>query len=144
MLSRFSHVRLFATAWTVALARQAPLSVGFSRQEYWGELPCPPPGDLLKSRMEPASLLPPALAGGFVTTSATAGPERLHGPWKDESKRKEGPAQVFVSKAEEPKEALGSWWLLLEHRLCAGHCSKSFTCRGQLDPVNNHMRVLFD
>ena len=42
VLSRFSHVRLFVTPWTVA--RQAPLSMGFSRQEYWCGLPCPPPG----------------------------------------------------------------------------------------------------
>ena len=39
-----SHVRLFATPWTEA--RQAPLSMGFSRQEYWSGLSCPPPGDL--------------------------------------------------------------------------------------------------
>ena len=45
MLSRFSHVRLFVTLWTVAC--QAPLSMGFSRQEYWNALPYPPPGDLL-------------------------------------------------------------------------------------------------
>ena len=44
MLSHFSRVRLFATPWTVA--RQAPLSMGFSRQEYWSRLPCPLPGDL--------------------------------------------------------------------------------------------------
>ena len=44
VLSRFSCVRLFATLWTVA--RQAPLSIGFSRQEYWSRLPCSPPGDL--------------------------------------------------------------------------------------------------
>ena len=43
VLSRFSHVQLFATVWTVA--HQAPLSVGFSRQEYWSGLPCPPPGE---------------------------------------------------------------------------------------------------
>ena len=43
MLSRFSHVQFFATLWTIAY--QAPLSVGFSRQEYWSGLPCPPPGD---------------------------------------------------------------------------------------------------
>ena len=42
VLSRFSHVRLFVTPWTVA--RQAPLSMGFSRQEYWSGLPCPSPG----------------------------------------------------------------------------------------------------
>ena len=44
MLSRFSCVPLFATLWTIAL--QAPLSMGFSRKEYWRGLPCPPPGDL--------------------------------------------------------------------------------------------------
>ena len=43
MLSCFSHVRLFATPWTVA--SQAPLSMGFSRQEYWSGLPCPAPGE---------------------------------------------------------------------------------------------------
>ena len=44
MLSCFSHVWVFATLWTMAC--QAPLSMGFSRREYWSELPCPPPGDL--------------------------------------------------------------------------------------------------
>ena len=44
MLSRFSRVQLCATPWTAA--RQAPLSMGFSRQEYWSGVLCPPPGDL--------------------------------------------------------------------------------------------------
>ena len=44
VLSRFSHVQLFATLWTAA--RQAPLSLEFSRQEYWHGLPCPSPGVL--------------------------------------------------------------------------------------------------
>ena len=44
VLSHSSRVRLFATLWTVA--RQGPLSMGFSRQEYWSKLPSPPPGDL--------------------------------------------------------------------------------------------------
>ena len=44
MLSRFSHVQLFAMLWTVA--HQTPLSMRFSREEYWSGLPCPPPGDL--------------------------------------------------------------------------------------------------
>ena len=44
MLNHFSHVRLFSAPWTVA--RQAPLSMGLSRQQYWSGLPCPPPGDL--------------------------------------------------------------------------------------------------
>ena len=54
MLSRFRHVQLCATLWTVAC--QAPLSVAFSKQEYWSGLPCPPPGDLPDSRTEPVSL----------------------------------------------------------------------------------------
>ena len=53
------------------VARQAPLSVGFPRQEYWSGLPFPPPGDLFDQGIEPASLLSPALAGGFFTTRAT-------------------------------------------------------------------------
>ena len=51
-----------------AVAHKAPLSVGFSRQEYWSGLPCPPPGDLPDPGIEPASLASPALAGRFFTT----------------------------------------------------------------------------
>ena len=68
MLSRFSHVWLCVTPWTVA--HQAPLSMGFSRQEYWSGLPCPSLGDLHDPGMEHASLVSPALADGFFTTSA--------------------------------------------------------------------------
>jgi len=53
----------FVTPWTIA--HQAPLSMGFSRQEYWSRLPFPPPGDLSDSEIELVSL---ALAGGFFTT----------------------------------------------------------------------------
>ena len=66
--SRFSHVWLCVTPWTVAC--QAPLSKGFSRQEYWSRSPCPPPGDLPDPGIEPMSLRSPALAGGFFTTLA--------------------------------------------------------------------------
>ena len=69
MLSLFNHVLLFAILWTVAL--QAPLSMGFSRQEYWSGLPCPAPGDLPDPEIKSASLTFPVLAGGFFTTSAT-------------------------------------------------------------------------
>ena len=55
--------------WTVA--HQAPLSVGFSRQEYWSGLPCPPPRGLPDPGIQPRCLVPPALAGGFFTTSTT-------------------------------------------------------------------------
>jgi len=66
ILSSFSCVHLFATPWTVAV--QAPLSMGFSRQEYWSGLLCPP-SDLHNPEMEPTSPLPPALANGFFTSS---------------------------------------------------------------------------
>ena len=69
VLSLSSHIWLFATSWTVA--HQAPLSMRFSRQEYWSGLPCPPPGDLPNPGIEPASLKSPSLAGGFFITSTT-------------------------------------------------------------------------
>ena len=50
------------------VARQAPLSMGFFRQEYWSGLLCPPPGDLPDPRNKPTSLMSPALAGVFFTT----------------------------------------------------------------------------
>ena len=53
MLGHFSCERLFVTLWTIA--HQAPLSMGFSRQEYWSGLPCSPPGDLPNLGMEPRS-----------------------------------------------------------------------------------------
>ena len=69
MLSRFSCVPLFVTSGTVA--RQDPLSVGLSQQEYWSGLPCSPPEDLPDPGIQRASLLSPALAGRVFTTSAT-------------------------------------------------------------------------
>ena len=66
---QFSRVWLCATLWTVA--RQAPLSIGFSRQDYWSVLPYPTPRDLLDPGIESTSLMSPALAGKFFTTSAT-------------------------------------------------------------------------
>ena len=53
MLSCFHHVQLFATPWSIA--RQAPLSMGFSRQEYWSLLPFPAPGDLPDPGVEPGA-----------------------------------------------------------------------------------------
>ena len=64
MPSHLSHVRLFETPWTVA--HQAPLSVGFPRQESWSALPFPPPGDL-PHPIETASVVSAALAYGFFT-----------------------------------------------------------------------------
>ena len=68
VLSFFSHVQLFATLWT--LACKAPLSMGFSRQEYWSRLPFPLPGDFPDPGIELVSLASPALAGKFFTTIA--------------------------------------------------------------------------
>ena len=67
--SRFSHVSL----WSYGLQSTMLLGPwGFSRQEYWSGLPCPPPpGDLPDPGMEPRSLTSPALASGFFTTCAT-------------------------------------------------------------------------
>ena len=69
MLSHLSQVQLFVTLWTVA--QQAPLSMGFSSQEYWSGLLCPLPGDLPNPGIKPVSPASPALAGRFFTTSAT-------------------------------------------------------------------------
>ena len=64
-----STVWLFVTPWTAA--HQAPLSMEFSRQEYWSGLPFPSLEDLPNPRIKPESLMFPALAGRFFTTSAT-------------------------------------------------------------------------
>ena len=69
VLSCFSHVRLCATLW--AVAHQGPLSMEFSRQDYWSGLPCPPPGEFPDPGMEPAFLMSPALADRSFTSSAT-------------------------------------------------------------------------
>ena len=67
VLSHFSHVRLVAC--------QAPLSMGFSRQEYWSGLPCPPPGDRLHSGMEPLSLASPALQADSLPLAPPGKPQ---------------------------------------------------------------------
>ena len=99
VIQSLSRVQFFETSWTVAdqaslsflhmcaklfqscltlcrpmdcrFLHQAPLSMGFSRQEYWSELPSPPSGDLPDSRIEPASLMSHELTGWFFTTRAT-------------------------------------------------------------------------
>ena len=70
-VNSLSHVRLFVATWTAAL--QAPLSTGFSRQEYWRGLPCSPPRDLPDPWIKPESLASCALAGRFFPTRATWG-----------------------------------------------------------------------
>ena len=58
--------------WTVA--HPAPLSMGFSRQDYWSGLPCPSPGDLPDPGIEPQSLVSPALVGAFFTSLPLVSP----------------------------------------------------------------------
>ena len=72
-----SHVWLFVTPWTVT--HQAPLSMGFSRQEYWSGLPFLPPGDLPNPGIEPMS---PALAGRLFTTEPPGNPSLQGSPYK--------------------------------------------------------------
>ena len=73
-----SHVRLFATSWTVAC--QAPLSIGFSRQESWSGLPFPMPWNLPKPGIKPKSLVSPASAGGFFASVSPGKPRITY--WK--------------------------------------------------------------
>ena len=68
VLSHFSRVWHLAAPWTQA--HQVPLSMGFSRQEYWSGLLCPLPGDLFNPGIKPMSLMSPALAGMCLTNSA--------------------------------------------------------------------------
>ena len=70
-LYMLSHIRLFATPWTVV--HQAPLSMQFFKQEYWRGFPFPPSGGLPDSRIKPMSLVSPALTGGFFTTEHLGG-----------------------------------------------------------------------
>ena len=79
-----SQVWLFATQWIVAC--QAPLSMEFSGQEYWGGLPFPTPGDPPDLGIEPASLVSPALAGEFFTIvppgkSTVSNRDLVNTPW---------------------------------------------------------------
>ena len=88
-----SRVWLFAVLWTVA--RWAPLSMGFSRQEYWSEQPFPPPGDLPDPGIEPVSASS-SLAGGFFTSEA---------PWEAQTFNR----GFWVKQAvEEPKRWAGA------------------------------------
>ena len=71
-----SPVWLLETSWTVAC--QAPLSVGFFRQEYWSGLPFLPPGDLSKPGIEPGSPASPALQAGSLPVESLGKPVPIH------------------------------------------------------------------
>ena len=112
LLSRFSHVWLFAILWTEA--RQAPLSMGFFRQEYQSGLPCPPPGNLPNPGIEPTSLTSPALASRFFTTRAHLGSPLLY-PHPDEIMRNLD-SQVIKVNARIKSIRSGTSYFLLKHK----------------------------
>ena len=99
---RFNRVQLFGTLWTVTC--QAPLSMGFSRQEYWSGLPCPPPGDLPNSGTAPASLMSPALADGLFTSSATWG---AHKKIEKKLKMKPNSTILYIVETSRGKHSWG-------------------------------------
>ena len=76
------HVKLLLSCPTLCdpmnCSPQAPLPMGFSRQEYWSGLPCPPPGDFPDRGIKPTSLMFPVLAGGLFTTSTTWEAQMTH------------------------------------------------------------------
>ena len=139
VLSHFSCFQLFVTLWTVA--HQAPLSVGFSRQEYWSGLPFPSPGDLPNLGIEPVSLTSPALGGGFFTTSATwEAPTRKFAP-----NARAGWAVLEVLAWREVDLSLSSvsTWTLSSPHTSANKTSISCRDVGSYSQGNRTITVLF-
>ena len=115
-----SRVQLFVAPWTVA--RQAPLSMEFSRQEYWSGLPFPPPGDLPNPGIEPAS---PALESGFFITG------------------RPGKSFGYIQVASNSPRLLKSWYsphsLALFMLLFSGKSTTSYP-----DTQVRHLHVILD
>ena len=111
VLSRFSHVRLCAILWTIA--QQAPLSMGFSKQEYWSELPVPSPGDPLNPGTAPASLcLLPWQVGSLPLVSPGKPMDTQNSPQDTAVPSREDPApstrtQTQVPPTRKPSQAAG-------------------------------------
>ena len=95
-----SHVQLFATLWTVA--HHAPLSVGFSRHEYWSGLPFPFPGDLPEPGIKATPLMSPALAGSSLLL-APPGKSLKATQWSKEKAAKVNDTTVAQGKQLWPK-----------------------------------------
>ena len=84
VLSHFSHIQLFSATWTIA--HQAPLPMGFSRQEYWSDLPFPSPGDLPNPGIKPTSLMCLPFTDGYFQFSSVQPLSRVQlfaTPWAD-------------------------------------------------------------
>ena len=93
LFSQLSCVWLFVTPWTIA--RQAPLSMGFSRQKYWSGLPFPSPGDLPDPGIKHAS---PPLIGGFFTTEPPGKPRGIL-KWSANLHRAEGSRKLIYTQS---------------------------------------------
>ena len=92
------------TPW--AVAHQAPLSMGFSRQEYWSELPFPPPGDLSNPRIKPAFLSPCALAGMFFIPGPTWEAQEVSGHHPN----------LTIGEGERKRNLGGTSWTALKYK----------------------------
>ena len=112
VFSHFSPVQLFVTLWIVA--HQAPLSMGFSRQEYWSGLPFPPPGDLPDPGIRPAFPASPALAGDSLPPSHLGSPV-IHGnSWNQITHHKYKRQRPIQCTGPTPRPT--AWQSLLLHR----------------------------
>ena len=96
-----SPVRLFATPLTVA--HQSPLSMGFSRQEYWSGLPVPPPGDLPGPRIKLLSPASPALQVGSLPPVPSGKSFPLHNEFQKSSTEVDALIQVFGDPAHQAR-----------------------------------------
>ena len=87
----------FVTPWTIAC--QAPLSMEFSRQEYWSGLPFPPSGDLPTQRLNPHLLQYPATAGGFFTTEPPGKPLVKQIYWETNKQKKRHKMETILKNS---------------------------------------------
>jgi len=101
---------------TKSIACQASLFMGFSRQQYWSELPCPPPGDLPSPGIDPTSLMSPTLAGRFFTTSIT---------WEAQTNNQHPlfHLQARSTCTNSSRPTPNFWWVFIQ-----GKSSLSFNC----------------
>ena len=103
VISHFICVRFFAALWIVACL--VPLSIRFSRQEYWGGLLCPPPRDLPYPGIKPTSLASPAL---FTTCAPWEAPSLVHSPTEQLASQKRNPGSPIPHLLQERSSSRSS------------------------------------
>ena len=125
---------LLETLWTVAC--QVPLSIGFSRQEYWSRLPFPSPGDLPDPGIERASHASPALSGGFFTTVPPGTPHVWRAITNNSRENEEaGPKQEGCSAVDVPGGESKVWCYKEQYYI--GTWNVRFMGQGKLDVLND-------